>query len=144
MASTNDRITGVYGTSSKYGFKPETRELNVEVVTARSLNVTANNHASLFRMQYRDSGKMSIEVRVGTGIGDDSGTNVEANGSCIIFVQESEYNQIEFVPEAGISIIGSGQLKSFGEGATVTLISLDANTWLLGGDVLPSEVVVNG
>lgn len=144
MASTNDRITGVYGTSSKYGFKPETRELNVEIIKNRSINVTANNHATLYRMQYNDTNKFPIEVRVGSGIAEDSGTNVEASGSCIIFVQESENNQIEFIEDVGIKIIGAGQLKSYDVGSTITLISLDANTWLLGGDVLPKEIIQNG
>lgn len=142
--NTTDKITGVYGSSSDYRFKPETRELSIEELTGRTLRVDANNHATLYRMQFKSPNEgIPIEVRVGSGIGEDSGSDVVAKGSCLIFTQESDNNLI-FEPEAGITILSPGQLKAWGNKSTVTLISLDAYTWLLGGDILPNEVIVDG
>lgn len=138
----SDKITGIYGTSSDYKFDPKTRELDVEVITGRTLRVNANNHSTLYRMQFSSPNNgIPINVMVGEGIATDSGSPLVSPGSCIIFTQESANNLI-FVPEPGITIKCSGQLKAWGENSTVTLISLDATNWVLGGDISTDEVIV--
>lgn len=140
----SDKITGVYGTSSDYRFDPKTRELDVEFITGRTLSVDANNHATLYRMQFSSPNDgIPIEVMVGEGTATDSGLPLVSPGSCIIFTQEST-NNLTFVPKPDITIKCAGQLKAWGKNSTVTLISLDTNTWMLGGDILPDEVTVDG
>lgn len=140
----SDKITGVYGKSPDYKFDPKTRELDVEVITGRTLSVNANNHSTLYRMKFRSPNEgIQIEVMVGEGKSTVRGSSLISPGSCMIFTQEST-NNLTFVPEPGISIKCAGQLKAWGKNSTVTLISLDANTWVLGGDILPDEAIVNG
>jgi len=141
----SDKITGVYGVSIDYtDYLPTTRELNVQVITTRTMSVNANNHATLFRMQYENgNADIPIVVTVGTGVSNDSGDDLVAPGSCIIFSQET-FNNITFQTDAGITILSPGELKAYGKNSTVTLISLDGYTWILGGDVKLSEVFVDG
>lgn len=139
----SDSITGVYGTSStRTGYTPATRELEIVDVTARTIKVSGNNHAKWYRMLYSNPNtNITTEIIVNRAIANDLGRTTVAKGTCIIFSQESD-NPLVFKPEEGITIISPGQLKAYGKGSTVTLIALEGNKWILGGDVTPNEVVV--
>lgn len=139
----DDSITGVYGASSaRTGYNPLTRELEIVDISTRTIKVNGNNHAKWYRMLHSNPDTNIInEVLVGSSVANDLGYTTVAKGTCIIFSQETA-NTLHFKPDKGITIISPGQLRAYGKGSTVTLISLEEDKWILGGDVKPSEVIV--
>lgn len=136
----SDALTGPYGTGDPLGVR--TRNLTVVEYPDSGIDITADNHAFLYRMQYiNPDSRIPIVVNVGDSVSMASGTPEVQKASCIIFTQESD-NPLLFEPREGITIITPGKLTAYGKGSTVTLISLDEKVWVLGGDVEPSDVVV--
>lgn len=139
----SDSITGIYGSSEvRKGYNPISRELDIITVTDRTMSVNGNDHSTWYRMMFTSlDASIPIEVTVNSAISNEAGGSQVALGTCIIFSQEGE-NPLTFVPADGVSILSPGELKAFGKGSTATLIAVERNKWILGGDITPNEVTV--
>lgn len=117
------------------------KDFTINKTEAQQITVGGDNHADWFIMQHVSGNGSNIEVIVGPAIADVNGTSAVAAASTIILTQDSETPLI-FAPVEGVTVKSAGQLKAYGQNSTVTLVALDQYTWVLGGDVAPTDVIV--
>lgn len=117
------------------------KDFAIKKVSDQQITVSGDNHADWFVMDYEANSDENIVIVVGPATADVNGISAEAPGSTVIFTQDSE-TALTFAPLEGVTIKSPGLLKAYGQNSTVTLIAVDQYTWVLGGDVLPSEVIV--
>lgn len=108
----------------------------------QQFSVSGANHAEWILCDYVANGEENIEVIVGQAVVDRDNIQVAAPGTTIIFTQASA-TKLTFAPIEGVTVKTPGILSAYGENSTVTLMALDQHTWVLGGDVLPGEVIVD-
>lgn len=117
------------------------KDFIMKTVTDNTLVVGGENHGDWFLMNYATVGEGQIQVTVGQATEIIEGVNAEAKAATIIFTQDSETSLV-FVEAPGVTIKSPGHLIAYGKNSTVTLIAVDQYTWVMGGDVRPTELIV--
>lgn len=103
--------------------------------------VNGNNHGDWLMMEYSDDTNGIIEVIVGPAIADIDGVSSESVAATIVLTQDSA-NSLVLTPADGVTIKSPGHLTAYGQNSTVTLIAVDQYTWVMGGDVRPTDLII--
>ena len=109
--------------------------------SSQQFNVSGEDHNNFYVAKYETSAGENIEVIVGEALSSADGVPAAAPGTVIFFTQDSN-TPLTFAPIPGVTIKTPGILQAYGRNSTVVLFALDQYTWLLGGDVMPTEIEV--
>lgn len=107
----------------------------------QQITVDGNNHADWIIASHIGAVDENIVVVVNPATALFENTTAAAPGSTILFTQDTD-TPLTFAPVPGVTVKSPGLLKAYGKHSTVTLMAVDQNTWVLGGDVAPAEVIV--
>lgn len=126
----------------KAAFKLEAqKDFVIRQVQDQQFEVDGNNHADWIIASHVGAAEENIVVVVNPATATFENSVASAPGSTILFTQDTD-TPLTFAPIPGVTIKSAGLLKAFGKHSTVTLMAVDQNTWVLGGDVAPSEVII--
>ncbi|MCE2597193.1 hypothetical protein K6Y31_20680 [Motilimonas cestriensis] len=109
--------------------------------TGDDVSIGVSDHATWIMADRQGQAGEVNTVRVGSAIATQNEESYPARGTTI-FITQNSATPLVLLAQAGITIVGAGQKMAFGEGSTITLTAIEGDTWVLGGDVKPSNVVV--
>lgn len=117
------------------------KDFVIKQIPDQQITVDGNNHADWIIASHVGAEDENIVVVVNPATALFENTVAAAPGSTILFTQDTD-TPLTFAPIPGVTVKSPGLLKAYGKHSTVTLMAVDQNTWVLGGDVAPAEVIV--
>lgn len=115
-------------------------ELDLISKSDQAFSVDGNNHNEFITCDYAGAASEKIIINVGKGIRNFEGNNIVVPGSTIFFTSASDA-ELWLAPDTaeGVTIISPGTLKAYGKHSTIAIMSLNETTWLMMGDINPSD-----